>query len=226
LLPGLRCAAIPSVVKEAVVDKEPLLCPACASPLEFQARKLGPWKFYTPRQRVCGQCGFRTDACSALKMGHAFGSRFDQLHAQLSATLNYVPQLPYQEAVRVLNPSHFDDDIHQLNRYRDLLHYCAHLYRPVLRDLALSIPDTQLDMAPIKHQDVIKALALYGHSGSHPDTESWTLLVARVLPKGFFTYLWTGEARGLEQVIRNHKSRLPADALCVHRPGSSGPTAM
>ncbi len=200
------------VVKEALVDKEPLLCPACASPLEFKIRKIGPWRFYTPRQRVCVQCGFRSDACSAVKMGHAFGTRFDQLHAQLSATLNYVPQLPYQEAVRVLNPSHFDDDIHQLDRYRDLLHYCAHLYKPVLRDLALAIPGTQLDIAPIKHQDKIKALALYGHSGSHPDTESWTLLVARVTPKGFFTYLWTGEARGLEQVLRNHKPRLPEDS--------------
>ena len=125
-------------------------------------------------------------------MGTAYACWCDQFASQLEASLGYLPELTREECFAVLNPRHFDDEVHSHLKFKALMRYSCQVFRPVLRDKALGFEDASLSMGPIKHQGIAKALGIFGHCGHHQhshDSETWTLLITRLGNKAYMTYL-------------------------------------
>ena len=186
----------------------PMLCPSCASPIAFQGHKLGPFHFGEERTHPCGYCGRLIGRKEATLMGETFGYWFDHFRHQLHDTLVYLPALPHTEAVEVLDIRQFDDEIHQLHSAEELVHYAAHVYRPVLRDKALGLTDAELILAPLRHKAALKAAAVYGHTGGKRHSEAWVLLIVRLDRGELLTHLAATAATGLASVIKNHYAHL------------------
>jgi hypothetical protein len=94
-----------------------------------------------------------------------------------------------EECFAVLNPKHFDDNIHHAHHLADMEKYIAQVFKPVLRDRALGHDDCELLLTPFQHHGVAKALNIYGHCGHEHNTEAWTLLITRLGSKEFLTCL-------------------------------------
>ncbi len=169
-----------------------MLCPACAGPLEKPQSGFSFLPFRKARQIRCGHCGKVTAAIQAKVMAESFAYWCDQFSRQVESSIGYLPELTREECFAVLNPRHFDDEVHSHIKFKVLLNYLCQVFRPVLRDKALGFEDAALSMGPIKHNGIPKSLGIFGHCGHHPqshDSEAWTLLITRLGNKGFLTYL-------------------------------------
>ncbi len=169
-----------------------MLCPACAGSLEVAQSRFAFLPFRKSREIRCGHCGKTTAIIQAKVMGEAFTYWCDQFAHQVEASLAYLPELTREECFTVLNPRHFDDEVHAHIKFKVLLHYLCQVFRPVLRDKSLGFEDASLSIGPIKHNGIPKALGIFGHCGHHQhshDSEAWTLLITRLGNKGFLTYL-------------------------------------
>ncbi len=122
-------------------------------------------------------------------MADSFQYWMGQLSHQVEASLSYLPAMTREECFAVLDPKHFDDDIHHVHSLRDLMQYLALVFKPVLRDRSLGHEDCELLLSPFHHHAVAKGLSIYGHCSHEHNTEAWTLLITRLGSKEFLICL-------------------------------------
>ncbi len=173
-----------------------MMCPCCAEALnQVQVKKPFLSFIFGSPKVLCPKCGRNCELGETRIMAQSFEHWADQLRHQVEASVSYLPAMTREECFAVLNPKHFDDDVHQLHRLRDLLHYATEVFKPVLRDRALGHQDCELLISPQQQQGIAKGLNIYGHCGFERSTEAWTLLITRLGPKEFLTYLTISGAR-------------------------------
>ncbi|MGC8624218.1 MAG: hypothetical protein ACP5VQ_02995, partial [Phycisphaerae bacterium] len=169
-----------------------LRCPACAEVLDHTQIKKPflPFLFHPGKIR-CPACGHFSEYKEAQIMAESFQHWTEQLRHQVEASLSYLPVMTREECFAVLNPKHFDDDIHHVHQQRDLIKYLTQVFKPVLRDRALGHEDCELLLSPHAHHGVAKGLNIYGHCGHDHSSEAWTLLITRFGSKEFLTCVTT-----------------------------------
>ncbi|MGC8560578.1 MAG: hypothetical protein ACP5O1_07850 [Phycisphaerae bacterium] len=179
------------------MSDKPLMCPTCATHID-SPHGLSALVSKIQRAHVrCHKCGRTTHPKDAQIMSTSYQHWFGQFRLQLEAAVGYLPHLELKPAVEVLKPKHFDDDVHHLHTFRELLDYTSEVFRPVFRDRALGYDDAELTISPLNREgsNVAMGLRLYGHCGHNHEQDSWTLLITRYGPRGFMTYLTTGHTK-------------------------------
>jgi|GEM_PF-3390761 len=179
------------------MSDKPLMCPTCATHLDPPHGLAALVKKLQRAHLKCHKCGRNAHPKDAQIMSTSFQHWFGQFRLQLEAAVGYLPHLERAAAIEVLKPRHFDDDIHHLHTFRELLDYAGEVYRPVFRDRALGYDDAELSISPLNREgsNVAMGLRIYGHCGRNHEQDAWTLLITRYGPRGFMTYLTTGHTQ-------------------------------
>ena len=169
-----------------------LMCPGCAEALDHTQIKKPflPFLFHPAKIR-CPHCGHFSEYKEAQIMAESFQHWTEQLRHQVEASLSYLPVMTREECFEVLNPKHFDDDIHHVHHQRDMIKYLIQIFKQVLRDRSLGNEDCELLLSPHAHHGVAKALNIYGHCGQNQAHTAWTLLITRLGSKEFLTCVTT-----------------------------------
>ena len=174
-------------------EKKPriaMMCPSCAGALDNAHAKKPFLPFlFKPSKIRCPHCGRNSEYKETNIMAESYQHWQEQLRHQVEASLSYLPTMTREECFAVLNPKHFDDNIHHAHHLADLEKYITQVFKPVLRDRALGHDDCELLLTPFQHHGVAKALNIYGHCGHEHNTEAWTLLITRLGSKEFLTCL-------------------------------------
>ncbi len=179
------------------MSDKPLMCPACATHIDAPHGLAAVLVMLQRAHLKCRKCGRNSHPKDAQIMSDSYNHWFGQFRLQIEAAMGYLPHLERGPAIEVLKPRHFDDDIHHLHTFRELLRYTEEVFRPVFRDRALGYDDAELLISPLNKDgsNVAMGLSLSGHCGHNHEQDCWTLLIARYGPKGFMTYLTVGHSK-------------------------------
>lgn len=173
-----------------------MMCPSCAEALDHTHIKKPFLSFlFRPAKIYCPNCRHPSEPKEAEIMAQSYEHWMEQLRLQIEASLSYLPTMTRDECAEVLNPKHFDDDIHHLHHRSDLFKYINRVFKPVLRDRSHGYEDCDLLLSPHIHHGVAKGLDIYGHCGHEHNAEAWTLLITRLGYKDFLTSLTTTKPR-------------------------------
>lgn len=207
------------------MNDKTLMCPTCAAHIDAPHGLAALVQKLQHAHIKCDKCGRSTHPKDAEIMSISFQHWFCQFRLQLESAVGYLPHLERSPAIEVLKPKHFDDDIHHLHTFRELLDYTGEVFRPVFRDRALGYDDAELTISPINRDgsNLAMGLRIFGHCGQNHEQDSWTLLIARYGPRSFLSYLSTEHtnysppADGSKSVSLDGQS-LPTWSMKQHKP--------
>ena len=173
-----------------------MMCPSCAEAMDHTHIKKPFLSFFFHSAKICcPNCGHESEVKESQIMAQSYEHWMEQLRLQVDASLSYLPIMTRDECAEVLNPKHFDDDIHHLHHRSDLFKYINRVFKPVLRDRSHVHEDCDLLLSPHIHHGVAKGLDIYGHCGHEHSAEAWTLLITRLGYKEFLTSLTTTQPK-------------------------------